>query len=187
MVDVILHGGYNGDWQNAGHDIALFTKLIDAANQADGRVLISFLAHDTPTDFPHLDALKDTFKNLDPHIKLTIAGLHNFLTELSHHQVMFLQGGNSVKQQAALKNISKLDLAHNKKLIVGSSSGAMALCAHGYSQRAGLFQGKGILNMALIPHADVWPITQFLPLLQSATNLPILLLNEMQMINFKGS
>jgi hypothetical protein len=185
MTQIILHGGYRGDWEGSGQDMPLFAKLVAAAEQADGRVLVSFLAQETPTDFPHLQALKDSFKQLNPSIELVIAGTNNFLAELPKHQVLFVQGGNSGRQQARLAHISKAQLLQNKTVIAGSSSGAMALCQYGFSRSSGgVFCGKGMVDVALMPHAGVWPVADFLPQLQAATTLPILLLPETHMAEF---
>ncbi|HEY1097226.1 MAG TPA: hypothetical protein VGF14_08305, partial [Alphaproteobacteria bacterium] len=122
---VILHGGYTGIWDGAGEDTVLFQKLIDAAEQADKRVMISFLAYEKPTDWPHLDQLKETFQKLNPDIQLVIAGRDNFRDLLPHHQVLFLQGGNSRAHETALADITKEEITHNKIFLAGSSSGAM--------------------------------------------------------------
>ena len=186
MTRVILHGGYGGLWDNAGKDMALFQILADAAAQADNRLLISFLAHEKPSDFPHLDQLLATFRIINPDVQVTIAGQDNFRELLPQFKVLFLQGGTSRRQHQALKGYSKEDLMENKTLIARSSSGSMMLCKYGYSRSSnGVLEGKGVVDYAVMPHANAWAVEEFLSELQAVTTCEILLLDEMQIIELK--
>ena len=183
MTRVILHGGYSGTWDGAGEDRALFQKLIDAALQEDHKVMISVLAYEKLTDFPCLEETCATFQAMNPDVQLVIAGRDSFRELLPQHRVVFLQGGRSGEHYKALKDITRDDLVHNKALLVGSSSGAMMLCQRGYSRSSdGVIIGKGVVDLAVMPHADAWPVEEFLPKLRAATTASILLLNENQMI-----
>lgn len=184
-MQIILHGGYGGHWDHAGEDNALFHKLIAAAEQADGKVMVSICAHKIPAEFTKLEQLKRSFHALNPRIKLSIAGRDNFHELLPQHKVLFLQGGNSAEHFNFMANTNAHDLTHGKTLMAGSSSGAMLLCRHGFSQGSNsVLTGKGIVDLALIPHANAWPATDYLPILQQATSSSILLLNEQQMLEF---
>lgn len=183
MTKIILHGGYRGNWDNAGEDVALFQKLVNAAVASDHKIMISYLAYETPSDFIYLDKTLETFHALSPAVKITIAGRNNFRELLPQHHVLFLQGGNSQMQSEALLQVSKEELLEGKTLLAGSSSGAMQLCRYGYSRSSnGVIHGKGIVDLALMPHADVWPVADYVPELRAVTDLPIVQLNEMQFI-----
>ncbi len=183
---IILHGGYSGNWEQAGEDYLLFRKLVSAAEKEDGKVMVSICAYETPEAFPHLEQLKNTFHELNPAIKLTIAGRNSFKENISQHKVVFLQGGNSSAHKKFMDTIDAEEIYKGKSLIAGSSSGAMLLCKHGYSRSSnGVFAGKGIVDLALIPHANAWPIQDCLPLLQKETSSSILLLNEMQVVELQ--
>ncbi len=183
MTRVILHGGYSGTWDGAGEDRALFQLLIDAAMQTNQRVMISVLAYETVADFPCLKETYATFQEMNPNVQLVIAGRDNFKQLLPQHRVVFLQGGHSREHHNALKDVTRNDLMHNKVLLAGSSSGGMMLCQWGYSRSGnGPLQGKGIVDLAFMPHADVWPVEDFLPKLRDVTKTSVLMLNENQML-----
>ncbi len=182
MTRIILHGGYPGYWEQAGTDIPLFTKLNDAAHKADNKILISFLAQEAPEKFPHLEQLIATFKQMSPNTHITIAGRDTFIQELPHHRVLFMQGGNSQAQNAVIKNIDGALIKDNKDLIVGSSSGGMALCRYGYSNSgADVLKGTGIVNANFIPHANAWPIDEYAPHIKAVCDAPIHLIDELAM------
>ena len=183
MTQIILHGGYRGIWENAGCDLPLFEKLAQAARNADNKLMISFCAHKTPEDFPHLDELRATFAEIASDIELVIAGRANFRELLPQYQVLFLQGGTSGAHFEFMADISKEEIARNKKTLAGSSSGGMLLCNYGYSRSSGgPVKGKGIVDLALMPHADVWNVDDFIPRLREVTKSSLLLLDEMQIV-----
>jgi len=180
---IILHGGYPGYWDGAGEDTALFQTLTDAAAKADGKILITLLAHEKPTDFVQLGQMLASFHAINPEIQITIASRDNFRELLPQHQILFMQGGNSKLQQQSWAEVEKEELIKNKTLIVGSSSGAMMLCNYAHSRSSGdVIKGKGVVDFAFMPHANVWPVADFVPRLQQATTSSIILLNEMQTI-----
>jgi hypothetical protein len=180
---IILHGGYSGLWEKAGCDLPLFQKLIDAAKESDNKIMISFLAHKTPSDFPALDEMLQIFNTIAPDIQIAVADRTNFSELLPKHKVLFLQGGNSLEQHQAFTAITKENILDNKFLIAGSSSGAMMLCTYGFAGRARqVIKGKDIVNIAFMAHANSWPIEEYLPILQAETDAPVLLLNENEMV-----
>lgn len=186
MTRIILHGGYPGYWEQAGTDLPLFTRLIEAARKADNKILISFLAQETPQNFPHLDLLLATFKNMSPDTKITVAGRDTFTKELPQHRVLFMQGGNSQAQNAVIKDIDASQIKDNKDLIVGSSSGGMALCRYGYSNSGeDVLKGTGIVHANFIPHANAWPIDDYIPHIRNVCEAPIHLVDELAMHELK--
>lgn len=179
---ILLHGGYAGRWDNAGCDLPLFQKLIDAAQSADRRLMISFLAQEKASDFIRLDELIETFGKLAPSIELVIADRTNFHALLPHHKVVFLQGGSSQAQQKFLSGTSKEELLYNKVMLAGSSSGASMLCDHGFSGSSQPVKGVNIVNLCVMPHANSWPIEEYLPSLRAASDAPILFLKEYEIV-----
>ncbi len=183
--DIVLHGGYRGLWEGAGSDLPFFEKIAKAARNTDNKLMISFLAHETPSAFPHLDELIKAFHNLCPSLEISIADRANFRSLLKDHKVLFLQGGGTTRQYEALSSISKEELIYNKTLVAGSSSGAMSLCTYGFSSSVGsVVKGKEIIDICLIPHANTRPIKDYLPQLHAVSDKPVLLLDEYAMVDF---
>jgi hypothetical protein len=182
MTRIILHGGYGDHWDGVADDQPLFHKLIAAAEQTDKRILISTLAYNSPADFGYADAMVERFHAINPAIIVTMASPDNFRDLLPQYQVLFVQGGNSERHCAAMAGITKDELLTNKTLIAGSSSGGMLLCKWGYSRSIGAFEGKGIVDLALMPHANSWPVEEFLPDLRRVATGPVLLLDELEMV-----
>ncbi len=187
MTHIILHGGYPEPWAGAGEDETLFNALIEQAKAADSNLLISFLAQNKKEDFPHLDALKNYFKSNSPSIELKLVDQNDFLDHVSDYKVLFMQGGNSLKQEAFHKTLERDQILENKTCIAGSSSGAMMIAHHGISSHEDgiVVKGHGILDFAVIPHADAWPLNQYIPIVRSYKSLPILCLDENQMVQLK--
>ncbi len=183
MVKIILHGGYEGYWDNAGRDIALFTKLADEARKADGKVLISFLAKDSLGDFSFIDELKETFKEIASDVELVIADRNNFKELLPKHKVLFLQGGNSKSHEEYLNTISKEELLENKTVLAGSSSGAGQLCNYAATSRGDkVVKGKGIVNNSMIGHAKTRSVEEYLHILRKHTDDDIIIINEAEFV-----
>lgn len=180
-MQVLLHGGYGGFWKRAGQDTAFFQRLINAANLNDKKILISFLAQESLAEFPCLDEMLKTFNQLDSSVSVNIADRDNFKDLLPDHSVLFMQGGDSLAHQEFLRDVSAEELKQNKRLMAGSSSGSSMLCHHGFTDNGGQpIQGKGIVDIAVIPHANSWPIEEYSSKLRSVTKSPIILLEEMQ-------
>lgn len=186
-MKIILHGGYAGHWDGAGEDVELFDLLISQARKADGKLLISFLAQDKKEDFPYLNDVKNYFSSQAPDVKLTVCDRLDFLEHLAHHQVLFMQGGNSLKQEAFHRDVLPKQITENKACIAGSSSGAMMIAHHGISSHNDgvVVKGHSLLNIAIIPHANDWPLDLYMPKVKAHKDCPILCLDENQIVVFE--
>ncbi len=185
---IILHGGYPGYFDQAGSDDSLFAKLIDAARQVDGRILVSCLAQEDRSKLQFLGELKQSFARLDSEIEICIADRLNFESIFSDFKVWFIQGGNPTGQIDFLSSFSQEALISGKSLIAGSSSGAMALCERGYSRRLNEFlDGKAILPFSVIPHANTWPVQKGIDEFRKLSRSPLILLDEIEMVEFDVS
>lgn len=184
MTTILLHGGYGAFWEGAGNDVPFFTALADAACTADNKILISFLAQETPNDFPHLQELQNSFKQVAPQVELVIANRANFHELLPQHEVLFLQGGNSIAHHKFLEPFTSEDLKNGKKLLAGSSSGASLLCEYGFTGRANKpLKGKGIAPLCILPHANSWPKEACIHELSKVTTEPIICIDEKEFIS----
>ena len=96
-----------------------------------------------------------------------------------------MQGGSALTQQELLSGYTAEQLTDGKILLGGSSGGAMMLCAYGYSGiNRRVLAGKGIVPLAVIPHANAWPIAAYTADLRKTTDLPICLVDEKQLAIF---
>ena len=186
MTTVLLHGGYGGHWGNAGEDAILFDRLVKAAREADQKILMGFLSHETLEEFPFIETLIETFQRNYSDIELIIADRTSFKEHIATCQVVFLQGGNSREHSQFIKTLEKDLIRNDKYLLAGSSSGAMVLCHCGYSGGGDMvIEGKGIVDLAVIPHANSWPVDQYIPKLKQHTSYPILLVKENEFVEIE--
>ena len=73
-----------------------------------------------------------------------------------------------------------------KRVLAGSSAGANYLSKYGVTNNGeGIIEGLGLLNHVCIPHADVWDLERCVDFVKTSHDLPILLLEEYQTVEFE--
>lgn len=182
---IVLHGGYSGNWDNAGQDAELFRLLINAAEQANNRLLVCFLSKENPQDFFFLGDFIKNLRAINPALHIDVAGCDNIRELLLQHQVVFIQGGSTEEHFAAWQDITADELTHDKVFLAGSSSGAMLLAQWGYGRKNNQpIKGKGIIDLAVLPHADTWAVQDYLSQIHNVTSSPVMMLKENALVEF---
>lgn len=174
---ILLHGGgERGPTHTEGAEV-FYHRIAEAARTASGRVLMVHFGAPEKEEWAH--HVVDLFYQVDNRIEVEMAREDRFAAQLVAHDVVFFQGGGSKDLCEKLLQLITPDALKGKALLAGTSAGAMALCAYGYSHGgACLVKGMGIVPQSVLPHADVWPVDTYIPLLQAAADMPVLLLAE---------
>ncbi|MFZ2619818.1 MAG: Type 1 glutamine amidotransferase-like domain-containing protein [Alphaproteobacteria bacterium] len=179
MTRVLLHGGYPGFFEGATADTAMFTRLAEAAQATDGKILLHFAGYDHKPEF--IEAFEKNLHAHAPKVKRVLTQETTLPEQLAAHKVIFLQGGARLKQWELFEGVSK-NVFKQAALVAGSSAGAMLLCRYGHSSKFGVKQGVGLVEVSVIVHANARPADDYIMALQSQCAAPVLVLNELQMV-----
>lgn len=149
----ILHGGFNVS--RPDEDMADFYVEILKDAPENARILLVPFAKEldrvvstttrVSAEFEKIKGQKDIF--------IEIANEESFLKQIESADVVYFQGGVSVKLLDALKQYPDLGGLLSGKIVAGESAGANVLCTYFYSPHADdVFEGLKILPIKIIPH-----------------------------------
>jgi len=149
----ILHGGFTP--KNKNEDLSDFYKemLKDAPENA--KVLIVPFAKDMERVVPASERVREELNENKWQKKLNIevANEEDFIQQIKSSDVIYFQGGTTLKLLVVLKKFTNLEILLHGKIIAGDSAGANVFGKLFFSPSAnGVFEGLGILPIKIIPH-----------------------------------
>lgn len=179
---LLLHGGYPTGFQNAENDIALYSKFVEAAKQGRGKILYCFFAKPWPEE--RMKMLYANLAKLDNDVEHIMAERENFEAQIKNADVVFFQGGATHALKEELEKFDAVTLLREKIMVAGSSAGANNLAKIGFASADGgsPVNGLGLYTLPVIPHANTWPVEEYLAKMREVTHEPVTLINEMSMI-----
>lgn len=80
--------------------------------------------------------------------------------ELNDYDVIFLMGGNPIKQIEIINKINLKNLINKAKVVIGVSAGAInlsneAIYYNDYSEKIEIYDGIGLTDINVYPHFDI--------------------------------
>ncbi|MFA5773146.1 MAG: Type 1 glutamine amidotransferase-like domain-containing protein [Candidatus Paceibacterota bacterium] len=150
----ILNGGFQKG--NTNEDNTLFYSEILKDVGDNSKVLIVPFAKDPERVVQTTERVMDEFNKVkgSKNLSFEIANKESFTEQVKSSNVIYIQGGNTLKLMGVFKKFHGLkDLLVEGKTVAGESAGANALCTLFYSPSAdGIYEGLGILPIKIIPH-----------------------------------
>lgn len=86
--------------------------------------------------------------------------LVSLVDELNDYDVIFLMGGNPIKQIEIINKINLKYLINKAKVVIGVSAGAInlsneAIYYNDYSEKIEIYDGIGLIDINVYPHFDI--------------------------------
>ncbi len=149
----ILHGGFTPKNKNENNEDFYKEILKDAPEGA--KILIVPFAKDIdriPVSVARVTAEFNKNKWQEK-FDFEVANEESFIKQIESSNVIYFQGGKTLKLLEVLKKFSNLKKMFEGKIIAGESAGANVLGKFFYSPSAnGVFEGLGLLPIKVIPH-----------------------------------
>ena len=149
----ILHGGFTPKKEN--EDNSDFYKEILKDAPRNVRILIVPFAKDIERIAPTTERVMREFNQYRWQEKLDfeVANEQSFIAQVRSADIVYFQGGTSVKLLGVLKRFPGLKELLKGKIVAGESAGANVLGMFFFGPSAnGVFEGLGILPVKIIPH-----------------------------------
>lgn len=149
----ILHGGFTP--KNENEDLSDFYKEMLKDAPKDANVLIVPFAKDIERVIPSSERVKRELNENKWQVNLNIevANEENFIEQIKSGDVIYFQGGKTLRLLEALKRFPNLESLLREKIVAGDSAGANVFGELFFSPSAnGVFEGLGILPFKIIPH-----------------------------------
>lgn len=149
----ILHGGFHPG--STSEDNTSFYKEILKDAPQNVKILLVPFAKDPERISASTEKITSEFnKNKEQrYVTIEVANEKEFLHQIKTANVIYFQGGKSIKLLEALKKYSHLEEVLLGKIVAGESAGANVWGKFFYSPHANtIFQGLGILPLKIIPH-----------------------------------
>jgi peptidase E len=151
----ILHGGFTP--KNTNEDLSDFYREMLKDAPESGKVLIVPFAKDAERVVPASERVKGELNDSKEQKNLTIevANEENFVEQMKSADVIYFQGGKTLRLLEVLKKFPNLESLLQGKVVAGDSAGANVFGKLFYSPSAnGVFEGLGILPLKIIPHYE---------------------------------
>ncbi|TSC70427.1 MAG: hypothetical protein CEO12_361 [Parcubacteria group bacterium Gr01-1014_46] len=149
----ILHGGFTPGNQNENNS-DFYKEILKDAHEGT-KVLIVPFAKDVERIPLTTERVKNEFNKNKQQEKLEfeVANEEFFIKQVNSADVIYFQGGTSLKLLDVLKKFPELKDSLTGKIIAGESAGANVLGEFFFSPSANkVFEGLGILPIKIIPH-----------------------------------
>jgi peptidase E len=150
----ILHGGFQKGKTDENNTEFYLEILKDASHNSN--VLIVPFAKDPERVIPTTQRVMEEFNKVKGlrNLYFEVAKEETFIEQLKSADIIYYQGGTTLKLMDVLKRFVNLKELHlNGKTVAGESAGANALCTLFYSPSAnGIYEGLRILPIRIIPH-----------------------------------
>jgi peptidase E len=149
----ILHGGFTPG--NQKEDNSPFYKEILRDVHEKAKILIVPFAKDIERIPVTTERVKGEF-NQNKHqeeLHFEVASEESFINQVISADIVYFQGGTSLKLLEALKKFPNLKDLLKGKIVAGESAGSNVLGKFFFSPSANtVFEGLGILPIKIIPH-----------------------------------
>ncbi|MFZ2522428.1 MAG: Type 1 glutamine amidotransferase-like domain-containing protein [Minisyncoccia bacterium] len=149
----ILHGGFTPGNQEENNSDFYKEILKDAPENA--KVLIVPFAKDIERIHITTERVKGEFNQNKHQEKLNfeVANEESFIEQVKYADIIYFQGGTSLKLLEALKKFPELKDSLKGKTVAGESAGANVFGRFFFSPSANqIMEGLGILPLKIIPH-----------------------------------
>ncbi len=149
----ILNGGFNPD--NQVKDNSDFYKEILRDTSQKVSILIVPFAKEAEKVIPAVRRVSDSFNQSkrQKEISFITASEVTFVEDIKLSDIIYFQGGKTLKLMSVLKKYNKLENLFSGKIVAGESAGASVFGKFFYSASAdSVFEGLGILPIKVIPH-----------------------------------
>ena len=149
----ILYGGFNPDQKHDGN-VNFSAEILKEAPE-NAKILIVPFAKEIDKVIPTTERVSAelTAQKWQKNIRFEIAAEENFAQQLQSTDVVYFQGGDTLKLLAVVKKYSNLEELLKGKIVAGDSAGANVLCAFFYTPSADkAFKGLAVLPIKMIPH-----------------------------------
>ena len=154
MTKIILHGGYAGhpDPQNN----PFFSEMLKGFSGSINVLLVFFAKPVEEYGRLYNEVTSNFQKNAkDKELHFEIASENDFLEHVANADIIYLQGGRTLKLIDVLKQYPEFEKVASGKVIAGESAGAYALSACFYSKtEGGLFEGLAFVPAKVICHYE---------------------------------
>ena len=149
----ILSGGFSPEDKDQNNDS--FYQEILKDTQRETSVLIVPFAKDAERIPETVARIERAFnKNIKQRkINIEIANENTFIRQVEKADIIYLQGGKTIKLLETLKKFPNLKKIFEGKIIAGESAGANVLCKFYYSPSTNVVsEGLNIIPIKFIPH-----------------------------------
>lgn len=149
----ILHGGFTPGNQNENN--SNFYKEILNGVSKKVKILIVPFAKDPERIPATTERVKGEFNAIkhDKELDFEVANEKSFLEQIKSVDVIYFQGGTTLKLLEALKKFPEMKDLLKGKIVSGESAGANVFGKYFYSPSANVAsEGLGILPLKIIPH-----------------------------------
>ncbi|MCX6755059.1 MAG: Type 1 glutamine amidotransferase-like domain-containing protein [Candidatus Nomurabacteria bacterium] len=149
----ILYGGFDPEQTDNGNPD--FSLEIMKETPENGMVLIVPFSKEVDRIIPTTERVKNELnaQKWQKNIKYEVASQENFILQLESADVVYFQGGSSLKLLEVLKKYPNLKDLLKGKIVAGDSAGANVMCTFFYTPSTDkVLEGLGILPIKIIPH-----------------------------------
>ncbi len=149
----ILYGGFDPNEINPDNGDFSREVLKDAPENA--KVLVVPFAKEVDRIVPTVERVTRELNasKWQKNIFIEIAEEESFITQVASADVVYFQGGTTIKLLDTLKKFLNLGEYLKGKTVAGDSAGGNALCSFFYTPRTDeICKGLGILPVKMIPH-----------------------------------
>ena len=182
-MKILLHGGHESGLENLTSDLNFWERIFKYSEESDGKLLLNFFSREREEGYKQ--NCKTQLQKINTNIEIAIADEAIFDKQLDEYQVIFFQGGYTRELIEKMSQFNENKL-RDKYALAGSSAGANYFSKYGVLNNGdGVTEGLGFLAHTCIPHADVWDVKQCLKLAKQESDLPVLLLDENQTVEFE--
>ena len=150
----VLHGGFQKS-KTYEDNTAFFSEILKDAKDYSRILLVPFAKNPERIAPTTLKVIEEFDKvQGKKNLIFEIASKENFMEQVKSADIIYIQGGTSLKLMGVLESYPHLkDLLLEGKTVAGESAGANALCTVFYSPSAdGIYDGLGVLPVKIIPH-----------------------------------
>lgn len=149
----ILHGGFHKG-QEVEDNSKFYAEILKDAPQS-AKVLIVPFAKDSERIIPTTQRVIGEFNQVkqDKNLSFEVANEQSFTREIEQADIVYFQGGKTLKLLEALKKFPNLKDSLGGKIVAGESAGANVFGEFFYSPSADkVDEGLGFLPVKIIPH-----------------------------------
>lgn len=149
----ILHGGLNPEKLEENNNVFYLEILADTSKEYSVLIVPFAKAVERIPETTERVISKFNKNREDKKLNFLIANEQSFIKQIELSDIIFFQGGTSLKLLEVLKKYPELEYSLKGKIVVGESAGANVLCKFFYSPKTDqIVEGLGFLPIKIIPH-----------------------------------
>lgn len=167
ITKFILHGGFARGNENEDNR-EFYSEILSTAPEKVHVLLVCFAKDEDRVEASVLKVKEEFNKNKEQRkLSFDLAQPGTFYKQLQQADIVYFQGGQTLKLLTALKGYPGLREYLDGKVVAGESAGANVLCSVFYSPSSGTVDmGLGYISRKIIPHyseeyENVWDGTDY--------------------------